>query len=55
MPLKEIDNVKIFDGDVVAEFEVGGDESVMIKDVRVYNPAGSYATFKINRTTVNTR
>lgn len=52
MALREHNNIKIFRGNVDAEFQADEDESFLIKDIFVYNPASDYVTLKIGRTTV---
>jgi len=52
MALRERNNVKLFSGNVDAEFSADEDESFLIKNILVYNPASDYVTVKIGRTTV---
>jgi len=52
MAVKEKFMVKTVEGDDDLELQARSGESILVKDVRVYNPASNYATLRVEKTTV---
>ena len=52
MAVKERFMVKTVEGDDDLELQAKSGESILIKDVRIYNPASNYATLRVEKTTV---
>jgi len=52
MAVKEKFMVKTVEGDDDLELQAKSGESILIKDVRIYNPSSNYATLRVEKTTV---
>jgi len=50
MALKEPLMVKTVEGATDLELEADTGESILVKDIQVYNPASNYATIRVGKT-----